>query len=83
MKLVSLHNKGIDLRHPLHLGQVDGDLLPVATVPKKVKGFRRLDFYRGMEEVPEEWAALREEARTFFEDLYIWEAKLTRHKSTP
>ena len=48
-----------------------------ATVPKKVKGFRRLDFYRGMEEVPEEWAALREEARSFFKDLYIWEAKLT------
>ena len=53
-----------------------------ATVPKKVKGFRRLDFYRGMEEAPEEWAALREEARPLFEDLYIWEAKLRRHKST-
>ena len=54
-----------------------------ATVPKKVKDFRRLDFYRGMEEVPEEWADLREEARPLFKDLCIWEARLTRHKSAP
>lgn len=50
----------------------------LATIPKKVKTFRRLDFHHGMDEVPEEWAALREEARPLFKNLYIWQAKLTR-----
>jgi hypothetical protein len=50
----------------------------LATIPKKVKTFRRLDFHLGMDEVPDEWAALREEARPLFKNLYIWQAKLVR-----
>jgi hypothetical protein len=50
----------------------------LATIPKKVKTFRRLDFHHGMDEVPEEWAALREEARPLFKNLHIWQAKLVK-----
>ena len=50
----------------------------LSDVAKKVRGFRRLDFHLGMDEVPAEWPALREEARPLFKDLLIWEAKLTR-----
>jgi hypothetical protein len=38
----------------------------------------RLDFHFGRKQIPSQWDVLRREARPFFEQLNIWEAKLTR-----
>jgi len=39
-----------------------------------------LDFHLGSEEIPEAWAALREEARPIFASLDIWQAELVPYQ---
>jgi hypothetical protein len=45
-------------------------------VEQKVKNSTRLDFHLGLNEIPEEWNALRNEAKPMFKALNIFEADL-------
>jgi len=47
-------------------------------VEQKVRDLTRLDFHLGVDKIPEEWEALRQEAKPFFKSLNIFEAELDR-----
>jgi hypothetical protein len=49
-----------------------------AAVARKIESTTRLDFHAGADKIPAEWVQLRKEARPYFRELNIFEAKLVR-----
>lgn len=51
--------------------------LSLAEVERQLAGVEQLDFHLGGDGIPQAWRRLREEARTPFSEMNIWQAVLT------